>query len=196
MQDVTEMRVLESQLRQSQKMEAIGRLAGGVAHDFNNILTVITGTTGLLLMRHEMEQKDDDEGYQDLLQIERAAERASTLTRQLLAFSRRQVLRPQIINLNEVVTGLEKMLRVLLREDIEFETVLAPDVEPTYADPGQVEQVILNLVVNARDAMPDRGRLTIATTNTHLEYPALLHGEFTPGPYVLLTVTDTGPGDG
>jgi two-component system cell cycle sensor histidine kinase/response regulator CckA len=192
-QDVTEVRALELQLRQSQKMEAIGRLAGGVAHDFNNILTVITGTTGLLMAHYE--HKGDDIAYQDLLQIERAAERASTLTRQLLAFSRRQVLRPQVLNLNNVIVSLEKMLRVLLREDIDFQTQLEPYLEPIYADPGQIEQVILNLVVNGRDAMPESGQLTITTANTVLSQPAaLLYSEFIPGPYVLLAVTDTGLG--
>lgn len=191
-QDVTAMRQLEAQFRQSQKMEAIGRLAGGIAHDFNNILTIIIGHVEFLLMLHPAE---DDPLYPDIMPIKRAAERAAELTRQLLAFSRRQVLQPRRLNLNELVTNLEKMLGRLIRENIELRTALAPELEPIDADPGQLEQVIMNLVVNARDAMPNGGHLTIETSNIYLNVsPTLQSDNFVPGPYILLTVSDTGVG--
>jgi PAS domain S-box-containing protein len=181
----------EEQLRMSQKMEAVGQLAGGVAHDFNNLLTAIMGYSDLTLRRL---------GEGDLLranieEIKKAGERAATLTHQLLAFSRRQVLKPKVFNLNLVITDMEKMLNRLIREDIDIRLKLSPDVGQIKADPGQLEQVVVNLVVNARDAMPGGGRLTIETSNVHLdaEY-AREHIAVTPGPHVMLVVSDTGIG--
>ncbi len=185
--DVTRRKQLEAQLRQSQKMEAIGQLAGGVAHDFNNLLTVITGYSNLLLYRI-----DDEEIRQDIEQIRKAGDRAAALTRQLLAFSRKQVLQPKILDLNVVVTDMEKMLRRLIGEDIELDTNLTQPLERIKADPGQVEQVIMNLAVNARDAMPDGGKLTIQTAGVQWHPPS--HIKMEPGRYVLLTVSDTGMG--
>ncbi len=190
--DITERVRTEEQLRQSQRLEAVGRLAGGVAHDFNNLLTVITGHIEFLLMLHP---DANDPLRRDIFPIKRAAERAAALTHQLLAFSRRQVLQPQRLNLNKLVVDLEKMLGRLIREDIELITRLTPQLEPIYADPGQIEQVITNLVVNARDAMPDGGTLTIETAGVYLETPAALHNDdFEAGPHIRLTVSDTGLG--
>jgi two-component system, cell cycle sensor histidine kinase and response regulator CckA len=182
---------LEEQLLQSQKMEAIGRLAGGVAHDFNNLLTVITGFTQLLLDR----LGPDDPMRVHLNQIKEAGDRAASLTRQLLAFSRRQVLAPQIVDLNDVIAGINKMLPRLIGEDIELVTIGSPGLWRVKADPGQVEQVIMNLVVNARDAMPQGGRLTIETANVDLDtkYPDQ-RSVIVPGRYVMLAVSDTGIG--
>jgi len=189
--DVTDRRILEEQVVLSQKMEAIGRLAGGVAHDFNNILTAIGGYTDLLLA----DLAPDDQRRRDVEEIYRAAERAAALTQQLLAFSRRQVLQPKVINLNALVPEVEKMLRRLIGEDILFATVLPPRLGNVRADPGQLEQVIVNLAVNARDAMPDGGRLTIETRNVELdESYAADHPSVRPGRYVMLAVTDTGVG--
>jgi PAS domain S-box-containing protein len=189
--DVTDRRILEEQVMLSKKMEAIGRLAGGVAHDFNNILTAIGGYTDLLLA----DLPPDDPRRHDVEEIYQAAQRAGGLTQQLLAFSRRQVLQPKVINLNALVPEIEKMLRRLIGEDILFATVLHPHVGNVRADPGQIEQVIVNLAVNARDAMPDGGRLTIETRNVELdaEYAAD-HPTLKPGRYVLLAVTDSGVG--
>jgi PAS domain S-box-containing protein len=191
--DITERLRLETRLRQTQKMEAVGQLAGGVAHDFNNLLTVITSYSGLLLQ----ELPADSPLRADVQQIGSAARRAASLTRQLLAFSRQQVLRPQPLTLNTVVSGLEKMLRRLVREDIQIVTELDPDLGAVEADPGQLEQVIINLVVNARDAMPGGGTLTIRTCDAELDdaYVAR-HPEaaVVPGPYVMLSVGDTGTG--
>jgi PAS domain S-box-containing protein len=189
--DVTERKHLEEQLRQSQKMEAIGQLAGGVAHDFNNLLTAINGYSGLAL------QKIDDDhplkGY--LEEIKKAGDRAANLTRQLLAFGRKQILQPLALNLNDVVTDMSKMLRRLIGEDIEFHAKLDPALRKTKADPGQIEQVLVNLVVNARDAMPQGGNLTIETTGVDLnEDYASRHVGVVPGHYVMLAVSDTGTG--
>ena len=189
--DVSERRKLEEQLRQSQKMEAVGRLAGGVAHDFNNLLTIIGGYSQMA--RDELDPKDARSAY--LTQVLQASERAASLTRQLLAFSRQQVLAPRLVDLNELVANTEKMLRRLIGEDIELVTILDHGLGQTKADPGQIEQVIMNLVVNARDAMPTGGKITIETSNVDIdeaysrERPAAK-----PGPYVILAVGDTGAG--
>jgi PAS domain S-box-containing protein len=182
----------EEQLRQVQKMEAIGQLAGGVAHDFNNLLTIITGYGDLLL---NGALRADDPARELVEQVLRASDRASTLTRQLLAFSRRQVLAPQLLVLNSAVLDMDKMLRRLIGEDIKLNSVLASDLDAVKADPGQIEQILLNLAVNARDAMPQGGHLTMETANVFLdENYARTRPEVCPGPYVMLAVTDTGCG--
>lgn len=182
---------LEEQLRQSQKLESIGRLASGVAHDFNNLLTVIMGYADLIEYRTAAEGRT----IKDLEQIRRAGERATALTRQLLAFSRQQMLTLAVIDLNDLIVDLQKMLDRLIREDITLATVLQPALWPIMADPGQMEQVIMNLVVNGRDAMPTGGKLTIETRNVYLDGKyAQTHFEVSTGPYVLLSVTDTGHG--
>ncbi|MBI3098597.1 MAG: PAS domain S-box protein [Planctomycetes bacterium] len=189
--DITERRRLEDQFRQSQKMEAIGRLAGGVAHDFNNLLTAIGGYTDLALRRVEPGQPI----RRDLEEIRRAGERAAGLTRQLLAFSRRQMLQPKVIDLNELLANLEKMLRRLIGEDIDLAIAFAPNLGAVKADSGQIEQVVMNLAVNARDAMPRGGRITIETANVSLDAAyALRRVVVKPGPYVMAAVTDTGTG--
>lgn len=189
--DLTQVRQLEVQYRQAQKMEAVGRLAGGIAHDFNNLLTAILGTTGLLL-----ENVDTDSTTRlDIDEIEKAAKRAAGLTRQLLVFSRQQVLEPRILDLNAVVGDLQRMLARLIGEDVELTTKLAPEVGAVQADPGQLQQAIVNLVVNARDAMPNGGRLTIETADVELDPRHLeAHMLTQPGKYVLLAVHDTGIG--
>ncbi|GAB4420520.1 MAG: hypothetical protein Fur0044_17460 [Anaerolineae bacterium] len=190
--DITARKQLEEQFLQSQKMEAIGRLAGGVAHDFNNILTVMTGYTDLILSRH---QQPDDSEREELEQIKKAIKQATLLTRQLLTFSRKQVVQPQVINLNTIVADLETMLRRLIGEHIELVTSLEPQLGQVKADPGQMEQVVMNLAVNARDAMPHGGTLTIATSNVNLdEAEARQHVGANPGAYVRLTISDTGHG--
>jgi len=189
--DVTERVQLEQQLRQAQKMEAVGRLAGGIAHDFNNILTAITGYADLLLE----DLGATDPRRQDADEIHKAADRAAGLTRQLLAFSRQQVLQPTVLEVNKLVSDLEKMLRRLLGEDVELGTRLAPTTGRVKADPGQLEQVIMNLAVNARDAMPNGGKLTLETGNVNLdEAYAADHYPARAGPFVLLAVSDTGIG--
>jgi PAS domain S-box-containing protein len=170
---------LEARLLQSQKLEAMGRFAGGVAHDFNNVLTAITGYSDLLLARPAL----SDEARADVREIRRAAERAATLARQLLAFGRKQALEPRVLALNDVVREIEAMLERLIGDHIELRMALANDLGPVRVDRGQIEQVIVNLVLNARDAMPDGGTLTLATENVDLETPC-----------VKLSVTDTGIG--
>jgi PAS domain S-box-containing protein len=189
--DVTEQLRLAEQFVGAQKMEAIACLAGGVAHDFNNLLTVILSYASFAIE----ETRKDDSLQEQLLQIQKAGERAAGLTRQLLAFSRKQVLNPQVLDLNQLVVDLEKMLRRLVREDIALRWVLAPDLGRIKADPGQIEQVIMNLVVNARDAMAKGGNLTVETSNVEIddEYAAE-HVAVTPGRYVLLAISDTGCG--
>jgi PAS domain S-box-containing protein len=190
-EDVTDTRSLEAQLRQAQKMEAVGRLAGGVAHDFNNLLTVITSYSQLLL--EDMAAADPRRA--DLQEIQRAAIGAAGLTRQLLAFSRQQVLEPRVLNLNDVLSAAGKMLQRLIGEDVALQLTLAPDLGNVKADPGQIEQVIMNLAVNARDAMPDGGKMTIETSNIDLDASyAAQHAVVAPGSYILVAVTDTGSG--
>jgi two-component system, cell cycle sensor histidine kinase and response regulator CckA len=191
LRDVTQQRQLEQQLTQAQKMEAIGRLAGGVAHDFNNLLAVIQSYGDLIF--HEL--PEDDPKREDLGQMLAASERAASLTRQLLAFSRMQIAQLRTLHLNEVVSNVEKMLRRIIGEDIELTTNLSPSLGRLKADPGQIEQIILNLTVNARDAMPDGGCLTIETANIELDASyAAAHTGITPGEFVMLAVTDTGTG--
>ena len=189
--DITERRYLEDQLRQGQKMEGIGRLAAGVAHDFNNLLTAIGGRCYLVLnaLTSENPIRREIEIIQD------AAERAAKLTHQLLAFSRKQILDPCVLDLNATVTGIEPLLRRMIREDIEIATALDSAAGRVKADAGQIEQVLLNLAVNASDAMPNGGWLTLATGNVTLdEAYARTHAEVEPGPYVMLSVSDTGHG--
>ncbi len=188
--DVTERMHLEEQLRNAQQLEAVGRLAGGVAHDFNNILSIIMGHGELLLRTLEL----DERARNGLEQIQRAAERAASLTQQLLAFSRKQVLQPRVLDLNEAVSDVQKMLARVIGEDIELVASLHPALLLVKADPSQVEQVLMNLAINARDAMPHGGKLTMITSN--LEVPAEQSREFelAPGRYVMLQVVDTGHG--
>jgi signal transduction histidine kinase len=185
------LRHLEDQLRQSHKMEAIGQLAGGVAHDFNNLLTIITGYSELLLQTCEL-----DDPKQSLIEAIRAAgERSASLTNQLLTFSRKQALAPKVVDLNDVVRKTEKMLRRIIGEDVELLTELQDPLDPVLIDPGQTGQVILNLAVNARDAMPSGGTLLIRTRNFHVDanHAARFPG-LKPGPHVILSITDTGGG--
>jgi PAS domain S-box-containing protein len=186
--DVTEKKRLEDQFRQSQKMEAIGRLAGGIAHDFNNILTAIIGYTEMIKARIS---DDSDKILSSAEQIDQAAQRAAMLTGQLLAFSRQQVLQPQIIDLNKLVRGITAILRRVIGEHIEFRTRLAPDLAAVRADPSQIEQVIMNLVINARDAMVGGGLLIVETANVSVDEPG---GGVAPGSYVMLSISDTGEG--
>jgi PAS domain S-box-containing protein len=189
--DITERKQLETQLQQARRMEAIGRLAGGIAHDFNNLLTIIKGYTELALKRPRI----SPELQADVERIEDASERAGTLVRQLLAFSRRQVLQPKFVDLNSIVLGLDKLLRRLMDEGIQMTTIPGKDIGTVKADPGQMEQVIMNLVVNARDAMPKGGKLTVETANVDLDVAyASDHATVKPGSYVMLAVSDTGTG--
>lgn len=191
LRDVTERRQLEIQLRQAQRLESVGRLAGGVAHDFNNLLMVISGYAQLI----QSDLEADDSHRDDLDEILRAAGRSAELTRQLLAFSRQQVLQPRALDLNGVVTAIGPMLCRVIGEDVALETVLAPDLGVVLADPGQLEQVLMNLVVNARDAMPEGGQITIETANVELDAAyAQTHAAVKPGSFVLLAVSDTGVG--
>jgi len=189
-QSEEKLRQSEEQLRMSQKLEAVGQLAGGVAHDFNNLLTVITGYSDLILVQ----LAESDSNRPKIEEIKRAALRATSLTRQLLAFSRKQVLQPKLFNLNDLVADMSKMLQRLIGENIEMTTSYGPEV-PINADPGQMEQVLMNLVVNGRDAMPNGGRLTIETSRVELDQDyASTHLNVPPGAYVMLAVSDTGTG--
>jgi two-component system, cell cycle sensor histidine kinase and response regulator CckA len=189
--DDTRRKELEDQLRQSQKLEAIGQLAGGVAHDFNNLLTAITGHSELCLRSLTPE----DPLYSRIEQIKNAGNRAAALTRQLLAFSRKQILKPEVLDLNQTVVELNKMLQRLIGEDIDLYMGLSVDLGKIQADPNQLEQVLMNLCLNARDAMPKGGKLTIETSNAHLgEELASRYVSISAGPYVMLAVSDTGCG--
>jgi nitrogen-specific signal transduction histidine kinase/CheY-like chemotaxis protein len=189
--DITEAKRLQHQFLQAQKMEAFGQVAGGIAHDFNNLLTAIIGYSELVLDRIP----DQPDVAADIEEIKKAGERASQLTRQLLMFSRKQLLVPQVLGLNQVVSSFEKMLRRIISEDIRFEIVAMPSLGRTKADPGQIEQLLMNLVVNARDAMPQGGTLTIATANVVLDAEFIRnHAAAVPGRYVSLAVQDTGCG--
>ncbi|QIB64825.1 hybrid sensor histidine kinase/response regulator [Kineobactrum salinum] len=190
-QDITGRKNLEGQLQQSQKMEAMGRLAGGVAHDFNNLLTVINGYSEALL-----QQAGQQAAVLELAgPIHEAGERAAALTRQLLSFSRQTIMQPRVLDLNTIVTDTGKMLQRLIGEDIQFTTVLAPDLHRVRVDPGQLDQVLINLAVNARDAMPSGGWLTLETANVTLsEDYAARHPDCKPGPHVMLAMSDTGAG--
>jgi len=189
--DISERRSLEEQLVQSQKMEAVGRLAGGIAHDFNNLLTTILGYSDLVLG----ELEEDSPIRSEIQEIGKAGERAAALTRQLLAFSRKQIVEPRVLVLNDVVEDLSKMLRRLIGENIDLVTTLDPDPSRVRADPGQIEQILVNLAVNARDAMPGGGQLSIETKNIddYKPYSSALTNS-SPGRYVLLAVSDTGTG--
>jgi len=190
-EDITRYKKLEAQFHHAQKMEAIGRLAGGVAHDFNNLLTVIYGQAELALM--ELEEKNPIQ--KNILQILSTTDRAADLIRQLLAFSRKQVIEPRVINLNNALVGMERMLQRLIGEDVELNFLLERDLGMVKTDPSQIDQIIINLAINARDAMPDGGKLTIETLNFELDKPfaETLPGS-APGPYVQLSVSDTGHG--
>ncbi|HJQ23668.1 MAG TPA: PAS domain S-box protein [Blastocatellia bacterium] len=190
-EDISEHKQLEEQLRHSQKMEAVGRLAGGVSHDFNNLLTAIIGYSDLMMML----LKEEDPLRHYVEEIRTAGDRAASLTRQLLAFSRKQVLQPRLLDINSLVTNVGKMLRRLVGEDIGFITLLRPEAGLINADPGQIEQVLVNLVVNARDAMPEGGKIVIETASAELDKAyADLHVGVEPGDYVMLAVSDTGTG--
>jgi two-component system, cell cycle sensor histidine kinase and response regulator CckA len=190
-EDITQRRQLEDQLRQAQKMEAVGQLAGGIAHDFNNLLTVIAGYSQLVLSR----LLPEDPLRQRIDQINKAAFRASSLTRRLLTFSRKQVVQPRVLNLNSLVANIEGMLGRLIDDDIQLKTVLDPGLAPVRVDPGQIEQMIFNLVVNARDAMPRGGVVTIETRNVLLEPGGSYQGEGEPsGWHTMLAVSDNGVG--
>jgi PAS domain S-box-containing protein len=189
--DVTDRNRLEQQLRQAQKMEAVGRLAGGIAHDFNNLLTIITGYGEILLGS----LKPDDPVRELISEIKNAGDRATSLTKQLLAFSRQQLIEPRILDLNTVVNDVEKMLRRVIGEDIELVCRREPALGQVRADPGQIVQVLMNMAVNSRDAMPKGGKLTIATSNVALDDSFVrLHSEVRPGAYVMLSLADTGCG--
>ncbi len=185
------LRESEERLRQSHKLEAMGRLAGGIAHDFNNLLTAIIGYSDLALRRLH----DNDPLRRNIDEIKKASNRAASLTHQLLAFSRKQVLQPKVLDLNEVVANMDAMLRRVIGEDIDLVTVLEPQLGHVRADPGQIEQVIMNLVINSRDAMPRGGKLTIKTGNVELDQAySRSHASVRTGPYVMLAVSDTGTG--
>ncbi len=189
--DISERTLLEEQIRQSQKMEAIGKLAGGVAHDFNNLLTVINGYTEMLLA----EKNFNNEELEELEQIRDSGQRAAELTRQLLAFSRKQVLEPEVLNANHLIRNIEKMLNRIIGEDIELSTQFDPHLLPLKADPGQLEQIVMNLVVNARDAMPGGGRLIIETRNEFIDPASKRETDVqVKGHQVVLSFIDNGIG--
>lgn len=190
LRDISAQKKLEDELQKSQRIESLGRLAGGVAHDFNNLLTVILSSTNILL-----ETPRPDEEAADILLIQDAAQRAADLTQQLLAFARRRITEPKVIDLNALITNLDKMLRRLVGEQVALSAICDPTLGATRMDPGQVEQIVVNLVLNARDSMPDGGSLTIETKNATLdeEYVAT-HLEVSPGDYVMIAVSDTGRG--
>ena len=189
--DITENKKLEDQLMQSQKLETVGKLSAGISHDFNNLLTTIIGNVELALM----DLGKEEPLHEIFEEIKEAGERAASLTRQLLSFSRKQILQPTVMNLNDTVRDTEKMLRRIIGEDIELRTILAPNLAEVEADIGQMEQVIMNLVVNARDAMPKGGKLTIETAHIILDEDyARVHVAVTPGSYIMLAVSDTGIG--
>jgi two-component system, cell cycle sensor histidine kinase and response regulator CckA len=189
-EDITERRALEDQFRQAQKMEAVGRLAGGVAHDFNNLLMVVSGYTEVMLE----ELGEENPLLPKVQAIQQAADRATTLTRQLLAFSRKQLLELKVVDVNAIVADMERLLRPLIGENIDLTTRLTPNVGHTRADAGQLEQVIMNLVVNAKDAMPTGGRILIQTSEEELDAVRREHSLIQPGSYILLSVSDTGAG--
>jgi PAS domain S-box-containing protein len=191
--DITDQRQLEEQLRQSQKMEAIGKLAGGIAHDFNNLIAIIHGYSKLMLLDID----EDKTSFENVKEIDKACERAESLTSQLLTFSRRQILTPKLMDLNDFIRETEKMLKRLIREDIKLQTKLDQELSDIYADPGQIGQAIMNLVVNARDAMPEGGKVNIETKNITINKESTkLHAHINPGSYVMLSVSDTGIGMG
>jgi nitrogen-specific signal transduction histidine kinase len=190
-EDITERRVLEDQFRQAQKMEAVGRLAGGVAHDFNNLLMVISGYAEVLLENTERRHGL----YPKIEAIQQASDRATTLTRQLLAFSRKQLLELKVVDVNAIVADMERLLRPLIGENIELVTRLDSNLGRTRADAGQIEQVIMNLVVNSKDAMPNGGKITIQTGNVNLDDDLRRdYSYIKAGPYVMLSVSDNGQG--
>jgi two-component system, cell cycle sensor histidine kinase and response regulator CckA len=186
--DVTELKGLEEQLLQAQKMEAVGRLAGGVAHDFNNLLTVISSYAELMIIDPALSNREE------IKEIRGAAARAAKLTRQLLAFSRRQAMEPRIVNPNDILRGVESLLRRVIDGSIELATTLSADTPLIRVDPGQLEQVVMNLAINAADAMPDGGRLLIETSGMHLRDGSRPDPELVPGLYAIIRVRDTGHG--
>ncbi len=189
--DISKRKQLEDQLLHAQKMEAVGRLAGGVAHDFNNMLTVISGYNRMIL--DEVSPMDPLRGYAE--EILKASDRAGALTNQLLSFSRRQIMRPRVINVNTVIEQIEKMLRRLIGEDVELVLDLSSNIGNIHVDPGQIEQMVVNLVVNSRDAMPLGGRITIETEDVFLdESYARTHLGVKPGEFVMIAVSDNGHG--